>query len=86
MKMQEIYGQPVTAETQPAEELIPAAQNNEIRFFTDPKTVTKKTQLSITAFQLFTSAAVCLLLKACDLLSPQLFANLRLYLEHLFLW
>ena len=86
--MQEIMGQAVQTaiETQPAEELSPAVQSREVQFFTAPKAVIKKTQLSITAFQLITSAAVCLLLKACQLFSPQLFDNLRIYLEHLFTW
>ena len=88
MKMQELLGQvpPPTTEPQPAEELHTATENREVRFFTAPKTVVKKTQLSITAFQLITAIAVYLLLKACAIFSPQLFDNLRLYLEHLFLW
>ena len=88
IKMQEISGQVVQTaiKTQSAEELSPAIQSGEVRFFTAPKAVTKKTQLSITAFQLITSAAVCLLLKACQLFSPQLFDNLRIYLERLFTW
>ena len=88
IKMQEIMGQAVQTaiETQHAEELSPAVQSREVQFFTAPKAVIKKTQLSITAFQLITSAAVCLLLKACQLFSPQLFDNLRIYLEHLFTW
>ena len=86
--MQELSGQvtPVVTEARPAENLSPTAAGREVRFFTAPKAVIKKTQLSITAFRLITAAAVCLLLKLCELFSPQLFANLRLYLEHLFLW
>ena len=86
--MQELSGQVVQTaiEKQSAEELSPTIQSGEVRFFTSPKAVIKKTQLSITAFQLITSAAVCLLLKICGLLSPQLFANLHQYLERLFLW
>ena len=82
MKMQKLLGQ-AAPETQTAESPL---QNREVRFFTSPKAVIKKTQLSITVFQLLTAAAVCLLLKACDLLSPELFANLRFCLERLFLW
>ena len=82
MKMPELLGQ-AAPETQTTK---PPLQNREVRFFTSPKAVIKKTQLSITVFQLLTAAAVCLLLKACDLLSPELFANLRLCLERLFLW
>ena len=78
--MQELSGQ-VTPETQAA-----PMHDGEVRFFTSPKAVIKKTQLSITAFQLLTAAAVCLLLKVCGIFSPQLFDNLRLYLQHLFLW
>ena len=87
MKMQELPEQAPqpTTETLPTSATVPLP-NREVRFFTSPKAVTKKTQLSITVFQLLTAAAVCLLLKACDLLSPQLFANLRLCLERLFLW
>lgn len=84
--MQELTVQAVPSSTEPQQELPPPPQSGEVRFFTSPKTVTKKTQLSITLFQLITSGAVCLLLKLCDLLSPQLFANLRQYLQHLFLW
>ena len=85
--MQEMSGQVTpTTETTPSEKLSSAEQSGEVRFFTAPKPVIKKTQLSITAFQLITAAAICLLLKVCGLLSPQLFANLRLYLQHLFLW
>lgn len=74
-----------TAPHTPETQAIPP-HNREVRFFTSPKAVIKKTQLSITVFQLLTATAVCLLLKACELLSPQLFDNLRLCLEHLFLW
>lgn len=84
MKMQELQGQAFVTETRT--ETAPPLQSGEVRFFTSPKAVTKKTQLSITVFQLITTAAICLLLKLCDLLSPQLFANLSRYLEHLFLW
>ena len=77
---------PPVTEAPPNQELYHITPNREVRFFTSPKAVTKKTQLSITLFQLITAGAVCLLLKLCDLFSPQLFANLRQYLEHLFLW
>ena len=88
IKMQEIMGQAVQTaiETQPAEELSTTVQSREVQFFTAPKAVIKKTQLSITAFQLITSAAVCLLLKLCSLFAPELFANIHLYLERLFTW
>ena len=84
--MQELNGQAAQVAAEARTEPAAPLQSREVRFFTAPKAVTKKTQLSITAFQLITSAAVCLLLKLCDLLSPQLFANLSRYLEHLFLW
>lgn len=83
MKMQELTGQAATSITEAPPAPIP---NREVRFFTSPKAVTKKTQLSITMFQLVTAGAVCLLLKLCGLFSPELFSNLRRYLEHLFLW
>ena len=87
IKMQELSGQAIktTAETVSTPAPTPL-QDKEVRFFTAPKTVVKKTQLSITVFQLLTAGAVCLLLKVCDLFSPQLFENLRLCLERLFLW
>ena len=83
--MQELSGQVTQAitETPPNAETQPS---REVRFFTDPKPVIKKTQLSITVFQLTTAAAVCLLLKVCDLFAPELFANIHLYLTHLFKW
>ena len=86
MKMQELQGQAATFLPEAQPESPALTQSREVRFFTSPKAVTKKTQLSITAFQLITSAAVCLLLKICDLFSPQLFSNLHQYLERLFLW
>lgn len=88
MKMQELSGQVtrITAEPSTLTKTPAPRQTDEVRFFTSPKSVVKKTQLSITAFQLITAAVVCLLLKACDLLSPQLFANIHRYLEHLFRW
>ncbi|MCH5199790.1 MAG: hypothetical protein J1F60_02430 [Oscillospiraceae bacterium] len=64
----------------------PLTSDREVRFFTSPKAVTRKTQLSITVFQLITAGTVCLLLKLCAIFSPELFSNLRRYLEHLFLW
>lgn len=79
MKMQELSGQ-VT------QNLTETPQSREVRFFTAPKPVIKKTQLSITAFQLITAAAICLLLKVCHLFAPELFANIHLYLERLFGW
>ena len=87
MKMQELMGQatPPAPETQSTPASMPL-QNREVRFFTSPKAVIKKTQLSIILFQLITAGAVCLLLKLCSLFSPELFANLRQYLAHLFLW
>ena len=88
MKMQELSVQvtPTLTETPPLTEAPSSQQSREVRFFTDPKPVIKKTQLSITAFQLITAAAVCLLLKACGMFAPELFANLHLYLEHMFRW
>ena len=88
IKMQESSGQVTQAltETPPLAEPRPADPNREVRFFTAPKPVIKKTQLSITAFQLITAAAFCLLLKLCALFAPELFANIHLYLIHLFRW
>ena len=88
MKMQELSGQvtQISADLPTLTETPTPQQNEEVRFFTSPKPVSRKTQLSITVFQLLTSAAFCLLLKACELLSPQLFANIHLYLERLFRW
>ena len=85
MKMQELTGQ-VTQTIEDAPPLTETRQTDEVRFFTAPKPVIKKTQLSITAFQLATAASVCLLLKLCALFAPELFANIRLYLTHLFRW
>ena len=82
MKMQELSGQVTLTETPPQA----AEPSREVRFFTAPRPVIKKTQLSITAFQLITAAAICLLLKLCSVFAPELFANIRLYLEHLFIW
>ena len=88
IKMQELSGQVTQTlpETPPLTDPRPADSNREVRFFTAPKPVIKKTQLSITAFQLTTAAAVCLLLKLCALFAPELFANIHLYLTHLFRW
>ena len=92
--MQELTGQvaqtltepPIPADPPTLPPPISLQENSEPRFFTSPKPAVKKTQLSITAFQLITAAAACLLLKACQLLSPELFANIHRYLEHLFQW
>lgn len=83
--MQEPSGQVTQAltETPPLTEAPPSS---EVRFFTDPKPVIKKTQLSITAFRLITAAAFFLLLKLCDLFAPELFANIHLYLTRMFIW
>lgn len=88
IKMQELSGQVAQAltETPPPAEPAAPQPSREVRFFTAPKPVIKKTQLSITAFQLITAAAVCLLLKLCALFAPELFANIHLYLTHLFRW
>ena len=85
MKMQELSGQVTQALTE-TPLLTETRQSSEVRFFTAPKPVIKKTQLSITAFQLITAATVCLLLKLCALFAPELFANIHLYLQHLFRW
>lgn len=61
-------------------------QVKEIKFFSDPKTVKKKTQSSITRFQLIFSGLICLLLKLTEIFTPQLYENINAYLERLFSW
>ena len=58
----------------------------EIRFFTDPKTVKKKTEASIIWFQVIFTALFCLLYKAAESFTPELYANISAYMEKLFRW
>lgn len=61
-------------------------QVKEIKFFSDPKTVKKKTQGSIIRFQLIFSGLICLLLKLTQAFTPELYDNINAYLERLFGW
>lgn len=58
----------------------------EIKFFSDPKTVKKKTQGSILTFQIAFSVLFCLFYKLTQLLAPELYHNISTYLERLFGW
>lgn len=61
-------------------------ENKEIAFFTEPKTVKRKTQRHIFGFQAVTAAAVCLIMLLLKFLAPQLYDNLHLYFLRLFQW
>ncbi|MCI8603376.1 MAG: hypothetical protein HFE79_04435 [Ruminiclostridium sp.] len=63
-----------------------AAEIKEIKFFSDPKTVKKKTQGSILTFQIAFSVLFCLFYKLTQLLAPELYHNISTYLERLFGW
>lgn len=58
----------------------------EIKFFSDPRTVKKKTQGSILTFQIAFSVLFCLFYKLTQLLAPELYYNISIYLERLFGW
>lgn len=58
----------------------------EIRFFTDPKTVRKLTQAAVVRFQIIFTALFCLLYKAAEAFTPELYVNINTYLERLFRW
>lgn len=66
--------------------LTPVPQIKEIKFFTDPKAVKKKTEGSIIAFQLIFTALFCLVCKITQLFAPELYLNISTYLERLFSW
>ncbi|MBD5113749.1 MAG: hypothetical protein HDT46_00865 [Ruminococcaceae bacterium] len=76
------------AETREARdgELTPVPQIKEIKFFTDPKKVKKKTEGSIIAFQLIFTALFCAVYKLAELFAPELYLNISTYLERLFRW
>lgn len=61
-------------------------ENKEIAFFTEPKTVKRKTQRHIFAFQAVTAAAVCLVMLLLKIFVPELYDNLHLYYLRLFRW
>lgn len=61
-------------------------QIKEVKFFSDPKAVKKKTQRSIIAFQVIFTALFCLVYKLTALLAPELYLNVSTYLERLFGW
>lgn len=67
----------------PSAELPPI---KEVKFFSDPKAVKKKTQGSIVAFQLIFTALFCLIYKLCRTFTPELYLNISTYLERLFTW
>lgn len=58
----------------------------EIKFFSDPKAVKKKTQGSITVFQIIFTVLFCLVCKLTELLAPELYLNISTYLERLLRW
>lgn len=66
--------------------LTPVPQIKEIKFFTDPKAVKKKTEGSIIAFQLIFTALFCVICKITQLFAPELYLNISTYLERLFSW
>lgn len=61
-------------------------ENKEIAFFTEPKTVKRKTQRHIFGFQALTAATVCIIMLLLKFLVPQLYDNLHLYFLRLFSW
>lgn len=61
-------------------------QVKEIKFFTAPKTVKKKTEGEIIAFQVAFTVLFCLAYKLTALFSPELYMNISAYLERLFGW
>lgn len=66
--------------------LTPVPQIKEIKFFTDPKAVKKKTEGSILAFQLIFTALFCVICMMTRLFAPELYLNISTYLERLFSW
>lgn len=78
----------VIKETEPKETVSPAnaPEIKEVKFFSDPKTVKKKTQGSILAFQTGFAVLFCLLYKLAQLFIPELYYNINTYLERLFGW
>ncbi|MDE7281943.1 MAG: hypothetical protein K2N36_09430 [Ruminiclostridium sp.] len=60
--------------------------SKEIAFFTDPKSVKRKTQRHIFAFQAMTAVTVCLIMLLLKLFAPELYNNLHLYFVRLFQW
>ncbi len=60
--------------------------NKEIAFFTEPKSVKRKTQRHIFAFQAISAAAVCLIMLLLKLFALELYDNLHLYYFRLFQW
>ena len=61
-------------------------ENKEIAFFTEPKTVKRKTQRHIFGFQAVTAAAVCLVMLLLKFFAPELYDNLHFYYFRLFQW
>ncbi|MCM1298821.1 MAG: hypothetical protein NC203_03780 [Firmicutes bacterium] len=57
----------------------------ELKFFTEPKRVRKKTQKSIFAFQLTASLILCLIMLLSRMAAPQLYDNLHAFLTRIFL-
>lgn len=60
--------------------------NKEIAFFTEPKSVKRKTQRHIFGFQAITAVTVCLIMLLLKLFAPELYDNLHLYYVRLFQW
>lgn len=58
--------------------------DRELKFFSEPKKVVKKTQGSIISFQLFTSLLFCLILFLSRIAVPQLYENIHIFLTRLF--
>lgn len=63
-----------------------SGDNKEIAFFTEPKSVKRKTQKHIFGFQAITAVTVCLIMLLLKLFVPELYDNLHLYYVRLFQW
>lgn len=66
--------------------IIEAPPIKEVKFFSDPKAVKKKTQGSIVAFQIIFVTLFCLAYKLAKVFTPELYINVSSYLEQLFGW
>lgn len=64
-------------------DLFPMPQK-ELKFFSEPKKVIKKTQGSILSFQIFTSLIFCLIFLLSKAAVPELYENLHIFFTGLF--
>lgn len=71
---------------EPEEDRETEVSSKEIAFFTDPKSVKRKTQRHIFAFQAITAVTVCLIMLLLKLFAPELYNNLHIYYVRLFQW